>query len=130
MAAEAVTTFDGLFDLINESGEAIWDAVEQTDCDTLTDEMLRSTFEELDVLATHQTIEYVQFESIEIVSLDEKALYVGATGHVSRFFQYGSNSDADNEIGAVVISQNRQYNGSAMGPKWPKPTASFQEYRF
>lgn len=88
------------FDLIhkfrNDICSGAWYEIDQTIVSTLLEEAVYS----LDELATHHYIEEVWTELIKVESIDHESIHLSANGSITCEFQWGSNSDIKNDLGA------------------------------
>ena len=82
-----------LFGFRAETKENLSEALHENVDTALFDVVFEETFSEIDILATHHTLEYIYIESLDIISIDHDFVYFEATGSIDYKMQWGSNSD-------------------------------------
>lgn len=56
----------------------------------------------IDEIATHHSVEFIDIEEIEVVSIGSTEVVISVHGNIEVELQWGSNSDVANDIGAVA----------------------------
>ena len=102
IVTKSLEAFLAFLDMIEECRSAVENAVEDYACQALHDELLSTTVNELDQLATHYMVEDTQIETVTITSMDASQINFAVTGTVDCQFQYGSSSDVRNGDGVVT----------------------------
>lgn len=90
-----------LFGFIAETKENLSEALYENVDTALFDTVIEETFSEIDILATHHSLEEVHIETLEISKIDHKYVYVEVEGSISYELQWGSNSDLKRGDGLV-----------------------------
>lgn len=102
IVTESLEAFLAFLEMVDECRSAVETAVEDHAQQALHDELLSSTVNELDQLATHYYVEDTQIETVTVTSMDSSHIEFTVTGTVECQFQYGSSSDVRNGDGVVT----------------------------
>lgn len=90
-----------LFRFIAETKENLSEALYKNVDTALFDTVIEETFSEIDILATHHSLEDVHIETLEISKIDHKYVHIEVEGSISYELQWGSNSDLKRGDGLV-----------------------------
>jgi hypothetical protein len=102
IVTETLEAFLAFLEMIEECRESVEHAVESHARQALHQELIRSTIQELDELATHYTVDGAHIETITIRSMDSALIQFSVEGSVECQLQYGSSSDVRNGNGVVM----------------------------
>lgn len=102
IVTEALEALLAFLEMIEDCREAVEDAVESHTRHALHQELIRSTIQELDELATHYTVDGAHIETVTIRSMDSEMILFSVEGSVECQLQYGSSSDVGNGDGLVM----------------------------
>lgn len=94
--------FTDLFGLIRKIQNKIYDGVAKRIDRELLETMYMETFDEVDILSTHSTIEEYSFQDLTIERITDRDLKCDVHGIVKVRLQYGSNYDIRNDDGYVT----------------------------
>ena len=75
----------------------------------LVSEFVSSTFDDLDILSTHTTVDSSELDSYQVESINSDYVVIKGYGFVYCNLQWGSGSDMRNGIGASM-SESFQYD--------------------
>jgi Predicted pPIWI-associating nuclease len=101
-AMRALETFDQLSELIKERHDNLRSRAADAAKDALAQELFGEVNDELDCLSTHSSVVDVHIEHLAIVSLTPDQIVYQGEGSVDVRLQYGSDSDAARDDGAVT----------------------------
>lgn len=96
---EICTLFTNLFGVVKKIRSRIHKGVLETIDNNLLETMYVETFNEIDILSTHSTIESYLIHNKEIERVTDKELICKINGEVAVHLQYGSDSDIKNDKG-------------------------------
>jgi hypothetical protein len=102
IVTESLEAFLAFLEMIDECRSAVETAVEDHARQALHDELLSTTVNELDQLATHYYVEDTQIETVTVTSMGPSHIEFSVTGTVECQFQYGSSCDVRNGDGVVT----------------------------
>ena len=102
LATDALDIFALLFRTIDDCRAQVQEAVEDSARDALNEEMILSTVEELDVLATHHQVDEAYIHKLELTEMGPKQIAFKARGSVDCELQYGSDGDYERGDGLRV----------------------------
>jgi hypothetical protein len=102
IVTETLEAFLAFLEMIDDCRAAVANAVEGCARRALHDELLSTTVNELDQLATHYRVEDTQIETVSITSMDAAQIRFSVTGSVECEFQYGSGGDVSRGDGWVT----------------------------
>jgi hypothetical protein len=102
IVAESLEAFLAFLEMIEECREAVEHTVESHARQALHQELIRSTIQELDELATHYTVDGAHIETVTIRLMGSELIHFSVTGSVDCQLQYGSSSDVRNGDGIVM----------------------------
>lgn len=91
--------FTNLFGLISKIQSKIYNGVEKRIDRELLEKMYMETFDEIDILSTHSTIEEYSIQDLNIEKITDRDLKCDVEGIVTVRLQYGSNYDIRNDNG-------------------------------
>lgn len=94
--------FTDLFGLIRKIQNKIYDGVAKRIDRELLETMYMETFDEVDILSTHSTIEEYSLQDLTIERITDRDLKCDVQGIVKVRLQYGSNYDIRNDDGYVT----------------------------
>ena len=94
--------FTDLFGLIRKIQNKIYDGVAKRIDRELLETMYMETFDEVDILSTHSTIEEYSLQDLTIERITDRDLKCDVQGIVTVRLQYGSNYDIRNDDGYVT----------------------------
>lgn len=94
--------FTNLFGLIRKIQSKIYDGVAKRIDRELLETMYMETFNEVDILSTHSTIEEYSIQDLTIERITDRDLKCDVQGFVTIHLQYGSNYDIRNDDGYVT----------------------------
>lgn len=94
--------FTDLFGLIRKIQNKIYDGVAKRIDRELLETMYMETFDEVDILSTHSTIEEYSIQDLTIERITDRDLKCDVQGFVTVRLQYGSNYDIRNDDGYVT----------------------------
>jgi hypothetical protein len=97
-AEEALETFSSLYETIEECRTSTYTAMENYARDAVEEELFSCVISELDQLATHYNVSEVNMEDLEL-TMDAGTIRITLAGSVDCDFQYGSDSDVENDDG-------------------------------
>jgi hypothetical protein len=93
LAIETLDIFVQLLETIDECRAEVHSALEGSASDALNDEMISTTVQELDEIATHYTVGEAYIEQFELTYLGPASITFSAAGSVDCELQYGSDGD-------------------------------------
>lgn len=93
LAREALDTFVMLFDTIDECRKQVRHEMEEHARNAVTDELLETTVQELDEIATHYQVDGCNIDELKLVELNANTIKFELQGSVDCQLQYGSDSD-------------------------------------
>lgn len=96
---ESLEAFLAFLEMIEECRESVERAVESHAREALNEELIRTSRQELDQLATHHIVYGVNIETVNVRSIDAAKIQFDVTGSVDCQLQYGSSSDVRNGDG-------------------------------
>ena len=99
-----VDAFENLITGIRECRENIKLKIEETITDAVMNHSISQSFDEIDILSTHHSIESLWVENFHIEEMTGDSLHIIAEGSVDVNQQFGSNSDVANGIGTEFES--------------------------
>ena len=91
--------FTNLFGLMSKIKSKIYNGVEKRIDKELLEKMYMETFDEIDILSTHSTIEEYSIQDLNIEKITDRDLKCDVQGIVTVRLQYGSNYDIRNDNG-------------------------------
>lgn len=91
--------FTNLFGLMSKIKSKIYNGVEKRIDKELLEKMYMETFDEIDILSTHSTIEEYSIQDLNIEKITDRDLKCDVEGIVTVRLQYGSNYDIRNDNG-------------------------------
>jgi hypothetical protein len=97
-----VEAFQVLFDTIELCKSRIIRRIEREIDDSLLNHSIENTFDEIDMLSTHSSVEYCLISEIRITQITESHIFLSVYGSINVRLQYGSNYDVKEGDGAVM----------------------------
>lgn len=101
-ACDAVATFVGFFETLEECRGGVRRAVEYAVNDHALEVFTQEMFSEIDILSTRSAVDGVQIGSLEITSIGPGLVNYRVTGDVYVELSYGSKSDFQRDMGAEI----------------------------
>lgn len=98
---ETGSAFQVLFDTIELCKSRIIRRIEGTIDDSLLNHSIETTFDEIDMLSTHSSVDACYISSIAITRITEEQIYISVSGTIQVRLQYGSDTDVRRGDGAV-----------------------------
>jgi hypothetical protein len=98
---ETVVAFEVLFDTIEACRSRIIKKIERAIDESLLNHSIETTFDEIDILSTHSSVDECYISKIEIVQITAQQIYIIVTGKIRVRLQYGSDGDLRDGDGAV-----------------------------
>jgi len=102
LARQALDTFIMLFDTIDECRKQVRTEMEDHVKNAVDDELLETTIQELDELATHHQVEGCNIDNLKLVEMNANAIKFELHGSVDCQLQYGSDGDYERGDGVRV----------------------------
>ncbi len=99
---ETVEIFQVLFDTIELCKTRIIKRIEREIDDSLLSHSIENTFDEIDILSTHSSVEYCYISEIQIRQITESKIFLSVQGTINVRLQYGSDHDVREGDGAVM----------------------------
>jgi hypothetical protein len=96
--AAVADLFTTISDCRREIIESLWDHIDRE----VIEQTLRETISSVDEIATHHSVDEVYTDKIDIIAIDQGRIYFQVTGYLACEFQWGSNSDLRNDMGATA----------------------------
>jgi hypothetical protein len=93
LAQQALDTFIMLFDTIDECLKQVRSEMEVHARDAVTDQLLETTVQELDEIATHYLVDGCNVDEMKLVQMNAKTIKFELRGSVDCQLQYGSDGD-------------------------------------
>jgi hypothetical protein len=93
LAKQALDTFIMLFDTIDECRRQVRDEMEDHVKNAVDDELLETTVQELDEIATHYQVEGCNIDNLKLVEMNANTIKFELRGSVDCQLQYGSDGD-------------------------------------
>jgi len=93
LAKQALDTFIMLFDTIDECRKQVHAEMEDHVKNAVDDELLETTVQELDEIATHYQVEGCNIDSLKLVEMNANTIKFELRGSVDCQLQYGSDGD-------------------------------------
>ena len=93
LAQKALKTFTLLFETIDGCRSEVANALESAATDALSDELIKSTIEALDQIATHYYIDGANVDGLKLKYMGPDEIKFEASGSVDCVLQYGSDGD-------------------------------------
>jgi hypothetical protein len=93
LANQSLEFFISLFETIDECRQQVLTELESHANDAITEELMSTSVEALDEIATHHTVNGAGIEHLRIVQMDSETLVFKAKGFVDCELQYGSDGD-------------------------------------
>ena len=93
LAKEALDTFIMLFDTIDECRKQVRSEMEEHAKDAVDDELLETTVQELDQIATHYQVDGCNIDNLKLVEMNASTIKFELHGSVDCQLQYGSDGD-------------------------------------
>ena len=91
--SEACSTITNILGTINQCREKISDGIIDLIDDELVESMYLNTYNELDILSTHSSIEEYYIDDYKISRISEDVISCVTTGNIHARLQYGSDGD-------------------------------------
>jgi hypothetical protein len=101
-ANQTLETLVEFFKFIDDTREILEDALYEKVQIALIDSILEETFSEIDILATHHSLDYVHTETLNLLSIDHQFIFFEAVGELTYKMQWGSEFDVNNGDGLVL----------------------------
>lgn len=102
LAAECLEAMAYFVEHIEDCRLSVLHAVGEAIDQHLMDRVLWHTVDDVDLLSTHSSVEALSIESMMVKELGSQSMSVEVEGSADVRLQYGSDSDVDNDIGAVM----------------------------
>jgi hypothetical protein len=117
---QTLETLVELFGYIAETKEILSEALRENIETALIDSILEQTFDSIDILATHHSLDYVSTENLNLLDIDHKFIYFEAIGTIDYEMQWGSYHDV--KVGdGVIFHQSFPFkcgiNSNVLNPK-------------
>jgi len=93
LAKQALDTFIMLFDTIDECRKQVRSEMEEHAKDAVDDELLETTVQELDQIATHYQVDGCNIDDLKLVEMNATTIKFELHGSVDCQLQYGSDGD-------------------------------------
>lgn len=101
-AGIALETFNLLLETIDDCRSELRKEVEDRAREALTEELMESTVDALDEIATHYQINEAHIDDLHVEHMGPDEIVFKASGTVDCMLQYGSDSDVSKDIGMRV----------------------------
>lgn len=98
----AISALADLLDCADNSRRKLCDHLEKRVHKALLEEVLRKTINDIDIIATHHTVEDISVEDVQLVSLTGTHLTLAVSGYVEVELQWGSGGDLRRGEGATM----------------------------
>ena len=82
-----------MFNFITETRENVSESLQEGIELELFNTVIEETFSEIDILATHHSLQNVYTETLEVLHIDNEFVYFEVDGELTYELQWGSNSD-------------------------------------
>ena len=102
IAGECLEAVRYFLDRIVECRTEVIEALAESIDHHLIDHVISETIDSIDELATHHRIDEISVDDIEVREIGPDSIKLAVEGSVGVELQYGSNSDVENDIGAVM----------------------------
>jgi hypothetical protein len=101
-ANQTLETLVEFFNFIDDTRETLADTLYEKVQIALIDSILEETFSEIDILATHHSLDSVHTETLNLLSIDHQFIFFEAVGELTYKMQWGSDFDVKNDDGLVL----------------------------
>ncbi len=102
LAKQSLEFFISLFETIDECRQQVLTELESHASDAVTEELMATSVDALDEIATHHTVHGAEIEDLHIKVMDSDTLVFKAKGFVDCELQYGSDGDFSRGDGVRV----------------------------
>lgn len=102
LASQVLNVMDRILTLIEDLREEVKTHVAGEIGDALISEFVSETFDDLDILSTHTTVDYSELSDYHVESISSDYAFIKGYGIVYCELQWGSGSDMRNDMGASM----------------------------
>lgn len=104
LASKVLNIVSQILTLIESLRKEVIYRLEEDINDTVIDEFISNTFEDIDILSTHSRVDYSEMDSYSVFNITSKHVIISGYGIAHCELQYGSGADMRNGIGASIDS--------------------------
>lgn len=102
MVNETVDAFEVLFEIVETCRRRIIRTIARTIDDSLLNHSVESTFDDIDILSTHTSVDECHISDISITGITDQDIFLTVNGMIRVRLQYGSDGDVSDGDGVVT----------------------------